>query len=159
MSTATPSDAATVVRLRWDMIDGTVTVTPQDQDRFSIRVRHAIEMLRQGHHAEKFNGQFRLLLRLLAEWLKDRTDIEKAFLTHRDGSLSFVVVKVSCEYDDEFEDSLSDLDFGIANDTDLDLIKIDAIALPPTSETALRSFLDPEFTCEYVGQWQQNQTT
>jgi len=139
------------VQLRWDMKDGLVVVTAEDQDRFAIKVRRAIEILQQGDHADKFGTEFQLLLRLLAEWLKDRSGIEKAFLTHRDGALSFVVVRSSCEYDDDFEDALSDLDVDIAADTDLSLIKMDAIALPPASETALRSFLDPEFTFEYVG--------
>ena len=138
------------VQLRWDMKDGLVVVTPEDQDRFVIKLRRAIEMLQQGDHADKFSHQFSLLLRLLAEWLTDRSDIERAFLTYRDGSLSFVVVRSLCKYDDDFEDALSDLDFDIASDADLNLIKMDAIALPPASETALRSFLDPEFTFEYV---------
>lgn len=150
MATDTTSPSS-VVRLRWDMKDGLVVVTPQDEERFCIKVHRAIEILQKADRAEEFTRQFSLLLRLLAEWLKDRADIERAYLTHRDGALAFVVIRKSCQYDDDFEDVLSDLDYGIANDADLNLIKMDAIALPCVSDTAVSSFLDPGFTLEYVG--------
>jgi hypothetical protein len=149
VTTATPSSA---LQLRWDMKEGLLIVTPEDQDRFVIKVRRAIELLKLAGRADEFQKQFGLLLRLLAQWLRERKKrVEKAFLTYRDGALSFVVVRSEAQYDDDFEDAVSDLDFGIARDADLDLIKMDAIALPPTSDTALQSFLDPGFTLEYVG--------
>ena len=148
---ATDTTSSSVVRLRWDMKDGLVVVTPQDEDRFSIKVGRAIEILQQANRADEFKQQFKILLRVLAEWLKDQVDVGRAYLTHRDGALAFVVIRKSREYDDEFEDSLSNLDYEIANDADLNLIKIDGIALPSVSDTAASSFLDPEFTLEYVG--------
>ena len=148
---ATDTTSSSVVQLRWDMKDGLVVVTPQDEDRFCIKVGRAIEILQQAGHAEEFKRQFNLLLRVLAEWLKDRDDIKRAYLTHRDGALAFVVIRESPQYDDDFEDALSDLDYEIANDADLDLIKIDAIALPCVSDTAVSSFLDPGFMLEYAG--------
>jgi len=141
--------AITSVQLDWAMKDGLVIVTPRDQDRFIFIVRRAIEILQQAEQAEKFERQFNMLLRVLAEWLKDRTDIRRAFLTDRDGALAFVVVRNSCTYDDDFEDALSEIDFQIANDPDLDLIKMDAIALPSASESAVSAFLDPDFVLEY----------
>jgi hypothetical protein len=133
------------------MKDGLVTVTPRDQDRFVIKVRRAIEILRQAARAEQFERQFTLLLRILAQWLEERTDIERAYLTHREGALAFVVVRNSSESDEECADALSDLDFRIANDPDLDLIKMDAIALPLASDSTVSSFLDPSFVFEYIG--------
>jgi hypothetical protein len=141
--------ASDVIQLHWDMKDGLLTVTPEDEDRFSIKVGRAIELLQQANRAEDFRRQFTLLLRELARWLKDRSDVERAFLTLRDGALVFVVVREFCEYDDAFEDALSELDYSVANDADLDLIKMDAIGLPPASDRALSSFLDPAFTLEY----------
>jgi hypothetical protein len=133
------------------MKDGNIVVTPQDQDRFVIRVGRAIAILQQAAEAEKFRAQFNLLLRMLAEWLKEHQDeIAKAYLTDRDGALAFVVVRKSCEYDDDFEDVISALDFQIANDPDLDLIRMDTIALPSAAEAAITSFIDPGFAFEYV---------
>jgi hypothetical protein len=149
MSTAA---SPTVVQLHWDMRDGSVTVTPEDQDRFGIKVGRAIEILQQAARAEQFERQFHLLLRVLGEWISGRQGhIERAYITHRDGALAFVVVCTALEYDDDFEGALSDLDFRIANDPDLDLIKIDAIALPLVSESAATSFLDQDFVLEYIG--------
>lgn len=140
--------ATSVVHLRWDE-GGLVTVHPEDESRFVVKIHRAIEILQQAGREEEFRDQFELLLQILAGWLKQRSDIARAFLTHRDGVLAFVVVRTSREYDDAFEDELSDLDFKIANDPDLKLIKMDAIALPPASEAAIGSFLDPEFSMEY----------
>jgi hypothetical protein len=141
----------TALLLDWESADGLVTVTPKDQDRFSIKVRRAIEILQQTQRAEEFARQFNLLLRMLAEWLQGRSDVERAYLTHRDGALAFVVMRAFCEYDDAFEDSLSEVDYQIANDADLNLIKMDAVGLPLASDNAVSSFLDPNFTLEYVG--------
>jgi hypothetical protein len=142
--------APTVVQLDWAMKDGAITVTPRDQDRFIIKVDRAIEILQQATQAEKFKLQFNLLLRVLQEWINTRNDISRAYITQRDGALAFVVVRSSCEYDDDFEDDLSSIDYRIANDHDLDLIKMDAIALPLASESAVYSFIDPEFVLEYA---------
>lgn len=139
-----------VHQLRWND-EGVVIVTPEDEDRFGVKLHRAIEVLRQASHADEFKRQFKLLLSVLARWLKDRSDIDQAWLTHRDGVLVFVVVRTSCECDDDFEDALSSLDFSVANDPDLDKIKMDAITLPPASESAISSFLAPDFAIEYNG--------
>lgn len=138
------------VQLEWSRSGDTVVVTPQDEDRFTIKLGRAVAILQQAQHAEEFRRQFNLLLRLLAEWLKETEGVKQAFVTHRDGALSFVVVREACAYDDAFEDRLSDLDYRIATDEDLNRIKMDAIALPPASMDALSSFLAPDFVMEYI---------
>jgi hypothetical protein len=139
-----------VLQLDWAMKNGVITVTPRDQDRFIIKVDRAIEILQQAAQAEKFKLQFNLLLRVLGEWINSRSDIDRAYITQHDGALAFIVVKTSREYDDDCEDNLSDLDYKIANDPDLNLIKMDAIALPLVSESAACSFIDPDFVLEYA---------
>ena len=139
------------LRLHWDMRDQLLVIVPEDEDRFGIKVGRAIEILQEASRAEEFRSQFGLLLRILAEWLRQRTDIGRAYLTHRDGALAFVVIRKSSRYDGGFEDALSDLDYEIANDTDLNLIKMDAIGLPCVSDTAASSFLDPGFALEFAG--------
>ena len=143
---STPS----IVQLDWSMEGGNVVITPRDQDRFIIKVQRAIEILQQANNVGNFQRQFNLLLRILGEWLRIRDDIAHAYITLRDGALAFVVVRSSCEYDDDFEDNLSNLDYQIANDPDLDLIKMDAIALPLASEDAIYSFIDQDFVLEYA---------
>jgi hypothetical protein len=151
MSVGAISAQPSALQLDWAMKDGMVTVTPKDQDRFSIKVGKAIEILRQADSAEQFTRQFNLLVRTLAGWIKGRNDVARAYLTHHNGALAFVVVRDSREYDDGFEDALSDLDFEIANDADLNLIKMDAIGLPLAPIEAVSSFLDQDFTLEYIG--------
>ena len=138
------------VQLDWNLENGLVTVVPRDRDRFCIRVRRAIEVLQQASRADSFTEQFNLLLRTLAKWINDTTGIAKAYLTLRDGALAFVVMRESSEYDDDFEDSLSELDYRISRDRDLSLITMDAMALPLSSEDAACSFIDDGFAFAYV---------
>jgi hypothetical protein len=137
------------VMLDWEDDEGNVVVTPRDRDRFVVKIRRAVEMLQAVDRAEQFQNQFKLLMSVLAKWLQSQGDVKHAHLTLRDGGLAFVLVKRSAAYNSSFEDELSELDFQIANDPDLDLIKLDVIALPPTSDEALSSFLDPEFMVSY----------
>lgn len=139
-----------VVQLDWADEDGIVTVTPQNENRFNIKLRKAIEILQLADKMDQFRQQFKLLLDVLGRWLKDRRDVARAFVTVRDGGLAFVLVRDSSEYDEAFEDAVSDLDYRLANDVDLDLIELDAIALPGASDEAIASFLDPRFTLSYV---------
>lgn len=133
------------VQLTWSEKDGLITVTSQDEDRFNIKLNRAIEVLQQADRVDKFKQQFNLLLKVLGDWLKGRDDVRDAHLTLRDGGLSFVVVRLLPAYSEQFEDELSELDYKIANDVDLDLIKLDAIGLPPTSGEAMQTFFDPNF--------------
>jgi hypothetical protein len=137
-------------QLVWREEDGQVTVTARDQDRFVVGLHRAVEALKQVAKAEQFKKQMNLLLRIIAEWLKEAKCVDKAYLTLRDGILSLVIVRKSVEYDEKFEDALSELDIAIANDVDLDLIRMSSIALPMASDEALASFLNPEFTAEIV---------
>lgn len=142
------SDLEKVQHLHWDE-GGLVIVTPQDQDRFGVKIRRAIEILQLAGRVDEFENQFNLLLGTLGRWLKCQDNIARAFLTHRDGALAFVVVRSESQCDDAFEDELSDLDYAIANDPDLNLIRLHAMALPPASDAAIGSFLDPGFIIEY----------
>lgn len=151
MAYATDSLSTDAVQLDWSKEDGTVTVTPRNEDRFTIKMRKAVEILRQANTEESFEEQFNLLLKEIAEWLSDRDDIQSAYVTLSDGELSLVVLRNKVAYDAEFEDQLSALDYRIANDPDLDLIHLHTLALPPVSEQALSQFLDRSFVLTYAG--------
>ena len=137
------------VQLDWSNDNGQITVTPRDEDRFTIKMRRAIEVLQRAEKGDLFNTQFQLLMSILASWTSQRQDVERSYITIRDGRLAFVVVRNESAYCEEFEDELSDLDIRIANDVDLNLIELDAIGLPKISSPALKSFLHPEFNLAF----------
>jgi hypothetical protein len=139
-----------VVQLEWREKDGSIVVTPRDGDRWVIRLNRAIEILGQSGKRERFEHQTKLLQKLLAEWINGHTGISSAYLTVRDGAFAFIIVRDTCEYDDEFEDELSALDLRIAEDPDLDLVELNTLALPNISAEALSSFLHPEFKVTFV---------
>lgn len=130
--------------------DGHVTVTPSDEDRFSISVERAIAACQAAARADEFKKQFALLLRRAAEWLSARSDIESSWITKRDGHLLFLVVRTAPEYDREFEDALSALDLDLARDGHLDLIRINTMGLPPVSREALGGFLDSDLALPFT---------
>jgi hypothetical protein len=132
------------VLLDWYDETETVVVTPRDQQRFEIQKDVAIEALRVQHgRAGQFNKQVLLMLQNIGMWMKEHgNDIQNAYLTLQDDAFAFVVVRKVGRYDAAFEDALSELDFALANDPALSLIKLHAIALPPASQTSLHSFLD-----------------
>ena len=148
---ATAELSTSVVQLDWSMKDGLVTVTPKDQARFCVKVSKAIEILQQAGRADTFTRQFNLLVQRLAEWIQGRNDVRASLSNTSRWGPCLRRGATSCAYDDEFEDALSALDFQIANDLDLDLVKMDAIGLPLASVEAVRSFLDQGFTLEYIG--------
>ncbi|MFV2069906.1 MAG: hypothetical protein ACC645_23315 [Pirellulales bacterium] len=148
--TVVEQDKLAVIQLRWTDKDGTITVTPQDNDRFTVQLGKAIDVLQQASQHERFETQFKILLRELALWLKGRTNVDRAFISLRDGRLAFVIVKSGSECDESLEDELSDLDVRIANDVDLDLIELDVLSLPEISEISLSTFLDTRFVLQYA---------
>ncbi len=147
MTTMTEA-ASQALHLKWDEKDRTIVVVPEDQDRYVVKVGRVIELLGLASRADRFQQQLTLLQRELAGWLQNTDGIKQAFLTLRDGALLFVVIRNQPVYDESFENSLSDLDFRIANDPDLELIEMNVIALPPLSRSSLDSFLDPVFILE-----------
>ena len=50
-----------------------------------------------------------------------------------------------------FKMSLAEFDFAIANDTELDTIKMKTLALPHVDATALQSFLDTRLILSFHG--------
>lgn len=142
------------VELDWYSSDqnDTIVVTPRDRQRFEIQTDRAIRILQVAHEETLFHKQFHLLLNHLAGWIRDhRAAIRNAYLTLHDGAFAFIVVRTSPRHDADFEDSLSDLDLDIAGDPALNLVTLNAIALPPVSEAGLSSFVDPRFVLSYHG--------
>ncbi len=142
-----------IFQLNMRQADGTIVVTPSDEDRFIINVGKAIELLRHHERQDKFKTQFNLLIKQLAAWLGRHTGRwERAFLTAGENTLRFIVVRKQVHFESDITDSLSDFGVEIANDPDLDLIKLSARALPLVADEELSSFLDPYFAIELNGE-------
>ncbi len=148
----TTQEKIATVQLNWEDRDGLIVVTPSDENRFVVKVGQAIELLRQHERQEKFKAQFNVLIRELAKWLcAHKGRWESAFLTAGENTLRFIVVRKQVKFEPDITDALSDFGVKIANDSDLDLVKLSTRALPLVSQEELHSFLDPSFTLELNG--------
>ena len=150
MSTAIAfSELSNFVAIDWYDENDEIVVTPRNQLRFTIQKDRAIEALRVVKDAERFTLQFQLLLEKLGRWVKERTsDIQRAIITLQDNSLMFVVVQAENQYHEQLQDDLAELDFSIAQDTDLDLMRLRTVMLPPVDNDGLESFVDPRMVLQ-----------
>lgn len=156
MSTAAPANDAPFdtqqlnpVEVEVDWFDDSeiVRVTPRDQRRFDVQKDRAIKLLQLANYADT---QLSLLLEKLGHWIRANADkVDIAYLTLRDDRFAFLAVSQKAECDEQLEDAISDLDFEVANDNDLNVIRMNAIVLPPASADGLRSFFDPRFLLVY----------
>ena len=125
-----------------------VVVEPADEDRFMMSIEDAARACQQAIRAVQFGEQFKSLLGCLGAWLVRNSGgkVSHAYLTLRDAGLLFIVIQASRASDESLEDSLVDLDIEIARDENLNLIELDVLPLPATSEEAYSSFLNPKYT-------------
>lgn len=152
MSAVLLPEAIKSVELDWYAEDNVVHVVPRNQKRFEIQKDRAIEILQRAKDAEIFQQQFALLLDRLAEWINQHQGkIANSILTLQDDRLAFVIVRTAARYDEDLQDQLADLDFDVANDPDLNLIKLKTLALPNVSGAPLSSFLDERLVLVYHG--------
>jgi len=143
-------ELSNIVEIDWYDENDKIIVTPRNQLRFTIQKDRAIEALRIVRDSERFTLQFELLLGKLARWVKERaSDIQTAIITLQDNSLMFVVVQSDDCYDEQLQDDLAELDFAIAQDTDLDLMRLRTVMLPPVDSDALGSFVDARMVLQY----------
>lgn len=148
----TEQTADTPIRLRWRDADKKVVVEPENEDRFMLTAEQAANACQQHQRIGDFKDQLRELLGRLAQWLRDhRDEIDKAFVTVRDGALLFLVVRSDVRYDAGFEDELTDLDMSIAQDEAFDALSVDVMTLPRCNKVAYEAFLSPEYTLAYEG--------
>jgi len=140
-----------ILHLDYQQRDGTVVVVPADEDRFALTVEEAVKACRAYEQASAFRHQFQILLRELADWIgQHRNQVAEAYVTVRDAGLLFLVVKKSPEHDDTLEDQLTELDLAVAQDPNLNLIRLSVLAIPPVSHEGIDSFLAPGFTLQYT---------
>jgi hypothetical protein len=128
----------------------TVVITPENEDRFSLTVQEAIRACSAGQDAIIFDRQFKKLLEKTTFWLKkNSSDIDKAYVTIRDSDILFFIVRKTVEYNRDFEDVLTDFDIEVAEDRNLDKIRMSVLAIPKSSPQTITSFLRPDFAWIY----------
>lgn len=141
--------APNAVELDWYDEGETVRVFPRDQQRFEIQKDKAIGALQLASNAEL---QLDYLLDRLAIWIRaHESHLRDAWLTLRNDRFVFLAISKAPEYNEDLEDAVSDLDLAIANDPDLNLLRMNAMVLPPASTDALSSFFDDRFALVYRG--------
>jgi len=148
-STAARNDTETAaaIQVSWADRDGTLVVTPQDQDRYCMRIDEAIELLQLKHQKDRAQSQLSFLLRRLVDWIGQRGDrLRETYLTLRDGQWLFLMVSTEAQYDADFEDDVTDLDIELAADPELNLIDTAVLSLPITALDSLDSVLHPRLT-------------
>lgn len=93
---------------------------------------------------------FRELEEYLLKWLKcNKMDFDKAILTIRDNRYLLLVINNSIDFNEVFEDKLSDLDIEIASK--FESIKCDIQSLPKCLEDNYAAFCDPNWMLVYSG--------
>ena len=132
----------TIIDLKYDDKDAQVRVETEREDRFFMTVQAAIAACQAFSNYEEFTKQFRLMHGLLSQWARQHEkDIAHAYLTVRDSAILFLVVQKLESFHQELEDSLTDLDIAIAQNDQLNLIRLNVLAIPSASEESIQSFL------------------
>ena len=122
-----------------------ISVLSEDLDRFSVKKDRAIQVLQADHRREIVEKQFNLIFQIMRKWLPGfKSQIDRAYVTTKNGCLFIVVVSSQAQYDEKLQDAVSDIEYTMSNDVNLDLIRIESIVLPLTSDEALASFMDPK---------------
>ncbi len=152
MTTQQPVQKLNPIVIDWFAAEDTIEVTGQDTRRFKVQKDVAIKVLRAVQDKGRAFSQIDLLLERIGRWTSERREkLRDIYLTVQDSSFLLVLVQQAARHDDELEEALSELDVEIANDPDFELLKLNAILLPPVTEDALMSFLDPRFLLSYDG--------
>lgn len=140
------------VRLKWSEKDRAVVIDKGDNDLYVIKVKEVIQACNIQQEGNEVESQFNDLKNILGNWVhKHKEKIDRAFVTIRDTRLLFLVTTKNMEYDSQFEDELTALDWDIANTPFLSAIKLSVLSLPCCDQETCESFLSPPIILEYVG--------
>jgi hypothetical protein len=122
-------------------VRGQVVVTPDNENRFVVRMAEAIAACEGLEQNQRAQDKYNLLLTRLATWIgKHAASVRDAYVTTRDNGLCFIVVQKSPAYDRGFQDAVAELDWDIANDPDIPFA-LEVMAVPPAPVESLRSIL------------------
>jgi hypothetical protein len=138
------------VRLKWSEGNRTVLFEPEDESRFTMKVKEVIQSCNIHQQSDEFESQFNDLKNILGNWIHGRKDkITKAFLTIRDTRVLFIVITKNVEYDSRLEDELTNLDLAIAHTPLFSAISLSVQSLPQCDSDIYEAFLSPPVILEY----------
>ncbi len=158
--TRQPVEKLNPIVIDWFAEEEVIEVTGRDKSRFQVQKDVAIVVLRAEQYRTRAVSQIDLLLERIGRWTNERRKLLRdIFLTVQDSSFLLVLVQKAAQHDERLEDALSELDVEIANDPDFELLKLNAILLPPASDEALMSFLNPHFLLSYDGKRTESRNT
>lgn len=139
------------VRLRWSEKDRTVLFEPADEDCFTMKVKEVIRACNIHQQSNEFESQFNDLKNILGNWIHERKDkIAKAFVTIRDTRVLFLAITKDVEYDNKFEDELTNLDWVISHTQLFSAIPLSVQSLPQCGSDTYEAFLSPPIILEYT---------
>lgn len=121
---------------------GRVTVTDEDEDRFSLHINEAVLACRSHTNAERFRKQVHILLNRLHKWSVDHEDeVREAVLMIQEMEFLLICITKHGPISAELDNDLTDLELEIANDSDINQLPFSGQLLPPLSEEATRGFI------------------
>jgi hypothetical protein len=140
------------LRLKWSEKERTVIFESPDDDFFTMKVKEVIKACNIQQESDEFESQFSDLKNILGNWINKRKEkIAKAFVTVRDTRILLVVVTKEVEYDNEFENELTVLDWEVSHTPFLSAIPLSVQSLPQCDDDIYESFLSPPIVLEYIG--------
>ena len=155
MAVATQQDR---IILSFHQVGRRVVVEPENNDKFVTTAREAAAACQRHQEIKAFVAQLRKVMNRLAWIVAHPSDIQGAFLTVRDGGLLFLLIRNSVPYNGGLETALTKLDLEIANSDEFDLLQLNALALPKSSDVSYRTFLVADQTWTFEG-WQTRTRT
>ena len=121
---------------------GRVTVTDEDEDRFSLHIDDAVLACRSHHDAEKFRKQVHILLNRLHKWsVEHGDDIRGSVLVMQEMGFLLICITKQAPISAELDNDLTSLELEIANDSDIKQLPFSGQLLPPLSDDATRGFI------------------
>lgn len=124
---------------------GAALVKLTNGDNFFVAIADAARACSAMDRMGDFYKQFLRLDEILRDWItKNGSHIAEANLRFRDRGMLFVVVQKSQEFDLALAERLTALDLDVANESDLNLLELDVLAVPPAFREARGAFLADE---------------
>lgn len=127
---------------------GMATVEPHDQDRFCMAINSLVSAAQARTQVEEFKRQLSHLVPRVGEWAAREPDIADSLFVPRGGRVLFVAFHRGTEFNVTLAERLAELEFEIAQDPSLGLIKFDTFAMSAYDDPT--SILGDGFTFKYA---------
>lgn len=144
----TPTTKRDVILLNYSA--GHVTVEPQDEDRFVISAKKAVEACQQRHRDEQVIKVFKQkFLQPLRDWCEAHASkIQGCYVPPPTDHLEVFVVGTSTKYDFDFGRELSKLELDLYDSG----WRVNVMRIPKCDDENLRSYFNPDGAMAVYGQ-------